>query len=220
MIELPDFSRSFEYENDFYLSCANARLGKILTHYELFKIANGVPGDVIECGVFKGASFVRFAGFHDLFRNSHARKLIGFDTFGQFPETRYAADKKHRKNFIRAAGSRSISKKQLLEVLKKKGVDAEAELVEGDITVTVPRYVNDNPNLKIALLNLDTDMYEPAVVILKYFWPRIVRGGVLILDDYKVFPGETTAVDEFFKDKKAVIRKFPYAATPHYVIKP
>lgn len=177
MIKLPDFTKAFEYENNFYLSCDNKRLSKFLAHYELFEMAKGLPGAMVECGVFIGASFVRFAGFRDLFGNPFSHKLIGFDTFGSFPETNFEEDKKYRDNFIQAAGEQSISKKQLFEVLRRKGIVKNVELVEGDIVKTVPEYLRKNPHLKISLLNLDTDVYEPAVAILKYFWPRIVRGG-------------------------------------------
>jgi hypothetical protein len=219
MITLPDFSKSFEYENNFYLSCDNTRLSKILSHYELFKMIKNLPGAIVECGVFKGASFVRFAGFRDLFGNSFSHKIIGFDTFGKFPETNFEEDKKYRDDYINEAGEQSISKDQLLEVLKNKSIDKNIDLIEGNIITTVPEYLEKNPHLKISLLNLDTDVYEPAVVILKYFWPRIVKGGVLILDDYGTFPGETNAVDEYFKDKNVKILKFPFTMTPCYIIK-
>ena len=199
MIKLPNFSKSFEYENNFYLSCDNTRISKILAQYELFKMIKDLPGAIVECGIFKGASFVRFAAFRDLFGNPFSHKLIGFDTFGKYPETCYKKDKIHRQNFVKAAGEQSISKEQLLKVLKKKGIDKNIELIEGNIVKTVPEYLRKNPYLKISLLNLDTDIYEPAVTILKYFWDRIVRGGVLILDDYGTFPGETKAVDDFLK---------------------
>ena len=52
-----------------------------------------------------------------------------------------------------------------------------------------------------------------------YLYPRIVKGGILILDDYGTFPGETKAVDEYFKDKDIKIKKFPFAATPSFIIK-
>ena len=219
MISLPDFNKAFEYENNFYLSCDNTRLSKILSHYELFKQVIGLPGAIVECGVFKGASLVRFAGFRDLFVNAYSNKIIGFDIFGEFPETNFEDDKKYRSNFINAAGASSISVEQLKTVLTQKGIDKNVELVSGDILKTVPEYVKNNPHLKIALLNLDTDVYEPAVTILEHFYPRIVRGGVLILDDYGTFPGETKAVDDYFKDKKVIIRKFPFAMTPSYIIK-
>ena len=219
MIKLPDFAKAFEYENNFYLSCDNRRLSKILAHYELFKLAKELPGAIVECGVFKGASFVRFAGFRDLFGNPFSHKLVGFDIFGAFPKTNFDEDKKYRTDCIRAAGEQSISKEQLIEVLKNKGIDKNVELVEGDVVKTIPEYLKKNPHLKISLLNLDTDVYEPAVSILENFWPRIVRGGILILDDYGTFPGETKAVDDYFKDKNAQIFKFPFAMTPCYIIK-
>ena len=103
-------------------------------------------------------------------------------------------------------------------VLMNKEVNHKVELIKGDITKTVPQYVLENPELKISLLNLDTDIYEPAVTILEKLYPRIVKGGILILDDYGVFPGETKAVDEYFKDNRIQINKFSHSMTPSYII--
>lgn len=219
MITLPDFKKAFEYENNFYLSCENTRLSKIIAHYELFRMIEHIPGAIVECGVFKGASFVRFAGFRNLLGNPYSHKLIGCDIFGAFPKTEYKDDKKYREGFIQSAGEQSISKEQLLKVLKNKGADQNVDLVEGDIVKSIPQYLKENPYLKIALLNLDTDIYEPSVTVLENLWPRIVKGGILILDDYGTFPGETKAVDDYFKDKDVKIRKFPYAMTPCYIVK-
>ena len=105
------------------------------------------------------------------------------------------------------------------EVLEKKNTDQNIELVAGDICQTIPEYVKNNPHLKISLLNLDTDIYEPAVTILEHLYPRMVKGGILILDDYGTFPGETKAVDDYFKGQGVEIQKFPFAMTPCYVVK-
>lgn len=219
MIELPDFERSFEYENNFYLSCGINRISKVLAHYELFKMIQEVPGAIVECGVFKGVSLARFTVFRDLFSNPYSKKIIGFDTFGQFPETDFTDDKYFREKFIHNAGSESISKEQLIEVLERKGTGRAVELVEGNVIETVPEYVKKHPELRISLLNLDTDIYEPAKVILEHLYPRIVRGGILILDDYGTFPGETQAVEEYFAGQEVEIRKFPFCMTPCYILK-
>ncbi|MDP3935319.1 MAG: TylF/MycF/NovP-related O-methyltransferase [Candidatus Giovannonibacteria bacterium] len=50
-------------------------------------------------------------------------------------------------------------------------------------------------------------------------YPRLVKGGVFITDDYGVFPGETKAVNDFFKNKKVKIQCFPKLKTPHFIIK-
>lgn len=218
MVKIPNFENAFNYENNFYLSCDNSRIGKFMAHYELFKKSIDKPGAIIECGVFKGSSLIRFATFRNLL-NKKSKKIIGFDMFGKFPETSFGKDQKLRTKFIKDAGSYSISKKQLMQIMKRKKLSEKIELVEGDITSTIPKYVKNNPNLKISFLNLDTDIYEPAVTILEYLYPRIVKGGVLVLDDYGVFPGETKAVNEYFGKKDIKINKFSFSKTPHYIIK-
>ena len=220
MIELPNFEKAFEYENNFYLSCDITRISKILSHYEIYKMIKEVPGEIIECGVFKGASYLRFAMFREIFGNPFSKKIIGFDTFSKFPETTFQDDNKARNKFINSAGSDSISKDQLLKILDNKGLNKHVDLIEGDITETVPSYVKPNPELKISLLNLDTDIYEPAVTILEHLYPKITKGGILMLDDYGTHPGETKAVDEYFKNKTVEIKKFSFAMTPCYIIKP
>jgi hypothetical protein len=219
MIKLPDFERRWDYENNFYLSCHITRISKILAAYELYKMVLAVPGHLVECGVFKGASLSRFAMFRSLLGSVYSKKIIAFDSFGSFPETQFQDDIKTREKFIQDAGEQSISVEQMSEVLSRRGIAQNVELVSGDITLTVPEYVKNKPELKISLLNLDTDIYEPAVTILEHLFPRIVRGGILILDDYAAFPGETKAVDDYLKSMHLRIQKFPFAMTPSYVIK-
>ena len=89
MIDLPDFKKAFDYENNFYLSCDVARISKMIAHYELYKMVIGIPGSIVECGVFKGVSFTRFAVYRELFESSYSKKIIGFDTFHEFPETEF-----------------------------------------------------------------------------------------------------------------------------------
>jgi hypothetical protein len=220
MIELPDFSKSWEYENNFYLSCDATRISKILAHYELFKMVNGLPGAIVECGVFKGASLARFAAFRELLGSPCSKKIVAFDTFGTFPETIYGPDIQLRERLVEEAGQDSIGVAQLEEVLRLQGTNRLVELVEGDITHTVPAYLERHPELRISLLNLDTDIHEPARVILERLYPLIVPGGILILDDYGTFPGETDAVDAYFADSGVTIEKFPFAMTPAYIRKP
>ena len=218
MIRTPDFNRQFEYENNFYLSCDSSRMAKALSQYKLFEKTVDIAGDIVECGVFKGASFARFA----MYRNLHGleeKMIIGFDSFGPFPETNYEDDKVLRDKFITEAGDQSISVSQLHHLLRHKGCGENITLIKGDITETVPEFVNQNPDLKISLLILDVDIYEPSVTVLKFFYPLITTGGVLILDDYGSFPGETKAVDEYLKDKNITIEKSLFPNTPRFIVK-
>jgi len=67
------------------------------------------------------------------------------------------------------------------------------ELVKGDVRETIPDYVRSTPGLRISLLNLDVDLYEPTLIALEHLYPRVVSGGVVIVDEYAMpgFPGES-----------------------------
>jgi len=213
-----DFEKAWEYENNFYLTCDPSRLGKFAAHLELYKKAIELPGCIAEFGVFKGASFSRFCIFRELFESAVTRKIIGFDTFTAFPDTSYQNDKAKREEFIESAGAQCISAQSLRQSLAKRDMNKNIELVEGDICQTLPEYLNKNPETRFALVNMDVDIYEPSRVILEHVWDRMVPSGVLILDNYSVFPGETKAVEEIL-GKAIQISKFSFALTPYYVIK-
>jgi hypothetical protein len=218
MIDLPDLKKTYAYENNFYLSCDSSRMAKAIAHYRLFEKTVHIEGDIVECGVFKGVSFSRFS----MYRKIHCledKKLIGFDSFGRFPETNYEPDKVLRENFISDAGTQSISKDQLQQVLLHKNCGNNTDLIQGDITETVPEYVKNKNGLKISLLNLDVDIYEPTVTILEYLFPLIEPGGIMILDDYGEFPGETNAVDEYLQGKNIKINTPLFKKTPCFIIK-
>jgi hypothetical protein len=219
MIELPDFSKPFFYENNFNLSSDINRLSKIIAQYELFKLSLDVPGSIVECGVLKGSSLIRFATFRQLLGNPDSKKIIGFDMFGKFPETNFEDDKAPREKFVSDSGE-GISETQLMEVFKRKGIDKNIELVKGDINITIPQFVKENPYLRISLLNIDVDVYEPTRTALESLYPCVVKGGVVILDDYcGMFPGANKAVEEYFKDKQIKIRKFPFCVSPCFAVK-
>jgi hypothetical protein len=219
MITPPDQKLAYDHEIAFYLTCQPGRIGKLLAHYELYKKAMGVPGAIVECGIFKGPSFARFAMFRNLLEAGDSREMIGFDIFGKFPPTSYEDDKAKLNQFIAAAGDESISEDQLISVLTSKKCETRVSLIKGDILETVPSYTNEHPELKIALLHLDVDIYEPSKCILDELFPRLAKGGVLILDDYGIFPGATKAVDDYFADREEIVSKLPYAYAPCFIIK-
>ncbi len=212
-------SNVVEHENQFMLTSDPSRFGKIIAHYELYKLIEDLPGAIVECGVFKGNSLIQFATFRHLFEAPHARAIIGFDMFGKVAPTKFKDDKTYLDRFIKAAGTHGLSEQELQSVFSKKGFP-NIELVKGDVVKTVPAYLKSHSHLKIALLHIDTDVYEPAKMALETLYDRVVRGGVIVFDDYGTFPGETKAADDFFKDKNVRIQKFPYSHIPSFIIKP
>ena len=219
LISNDDYSKKHMYENKFYLTCDTGRIGKLIAHYELLKETKDLPGIIAEFGVFKGVSFARWAMLRDLLGLRYSKKLLGFDIFGKFPETKYLDDVNMREKFITAAGDESISYEEMLSVLEKKEVLHDVTLIKGDILKTLPDYLRANPETKFSFINLDTDIYEPAKCILECCWDRLVKGGILLLDDYTFFAGENKAVDDFFADKNVEVKISTFAKSPCYVQK-
>lgn len=225
---MPDFSTQAMYdaETHFHLMMNEERLAKFVVHWEAMKMASQVPGAIVECGVFKGTSFVRFALMRQLLGGNFSAKLIAFDVFSDdFPDTRYEQDKAQREHWIETAGGSSISVQQLTDTLDRKNI-SNFEMIAGDVVQTAPEYAKKNQGLKISLLNVDIDFVEPTLTVLEQFYDRVSRGGVILLDNYagegtsgQSYHGDTYAVDQFLLDKKVKINKFPFAARPAYIIK-
>lgn len=167
---------NYEIENRFYLDLEPKRMAKMLAHYELYKMIIDKPGDIVEMGVFKGASFLRWAKFRNIFENNFSRNIVGFDIFGEFPEAE-EIDKKTKNDFIVSAGDLGISVGELNEKLEKLNLNENIKLIQGDITKTIDPYLNKNPQTKIALLHVDVDLFEPTKQSVEKLFPYMVRGG-------------------------------------------
>lgn len=212
-----EIEKKWEYENGFYLTSHVTRLAKALAHYELYKSIVDLPGHVVECGVFKGASLLRFCTYREVLESPYSRKIIGFDAFGKFPDQAENLDRDFIKRFEDDAGD-GISIKELEAVLSHKSYN-NYELIKGDVLNTIPSYAENHPELKISLLHIDVDVYKPTIVILDYLFDRVVPGGLIIFDDYGTVAGETKAVDEFFLNRDQVIEKLSISHIPSFVRK-
>jgi len=219
MDNLYDFERKFEYENGFYATSDPSRFGKFITHLEFFKQTSTVRGEIVEFGVFKGNSFFRWIKFRDLLEQTSSRKVIGFDTFGDFPEAVYDKDIKKREAFVEeTGGGKSITFEELNNLLEKQNLNRNVEIIKGDILFTLDKYVEENPHLKISLLHIDVDLYEPTKYILEKLYKKVTKGGIVIFDDYGAFAGTNKAIDDFFKEK-VEIKKLPYSNAISYLVK-
>lgn len=212
-----DAERAFEYENGFYLTSALSRIGKLLGQYEVYKRITGLPGEVVECGVYKGASLLRLLSFRELLEAPDSRKVIAFDAFGRFPRTSDGADNTWLEGFEREGGD-GIPAGELQRVLARKGF-RNTELVPGDINQTVPAYVASHGQLRIALLHIDVDCYEPTVTALEHLFERVVPGGLVVFDDYGRVAGASRAVDEFLLRHPHRLEKPSICHIPAFLVK-
>ena len=151
-------SRAWEYENGFYLTSRVDRLGKQLNQYELYKRILQLPGAVVELGVYKGASLARLLTFRAILEAESSRRVFGLDAFGTFPRSKVAsADDLGFIDRFEAEAGDGYSRAEIAAYLDDKGF-GNYELVEGDVRSTVPRVLDERPELRISLLHLDMDV--------------------------------------------------------------
>lgn len=207
--------------NSLLISEDISRIQKLITRYNLFKLSEEVPGDIVECGVFKGAGlfyWIKLLIMHNL---HYSKKVVGFDTFSNFSSTHEEFEKKNIDNYVKSSSFNGTRISSLKKVYKKMNLKNDClELIKGDILKTSKSYVEKNKGLKISLLNLDLDTGLGTYEALKNFYPMISKGGVIILDEYSVKGwGETEAVDNFFRDKEVKIRAIRGSKSPSaYII--
>ncbi len=78
---------SWKAYDDFLLAGTLDRFTKLWARYDLFKKVIDIPGDIVECGVFQGGGILYWARMLRLFNGVSQRKVIGFDTFGGYPDS-------------------------------------------------------------------------------------------------------------------------------------
>ena len=207
----------WEAENIFYLKSDFSRISKFIYHFEIYKKILDLPGHVLEFGVFKGASFSKFLSFRKILENENSRKIIGFDDFGKFTTKGKKEDKIFAKKFIKDVGF-GIKKNELENILINNK-HCNFELIEGDVVKTLPVFLKKNKHMKIALLHLDLDIFRPTLFVLNKLFNKVVKGGIVLLDDYAEISGATEAVDKFLYKKNYKIEKLKYYKRPSFIIK-
>lgn len=161
-----------------------------------------VPGDLVECGVWRGGSSMAAAlALKEV--GDTSRNLYLYDTFeGMTPPTGkdLSYDGVKASELLKATpvGTGIWCLAGLEEVranLTTTGYPQERiQYIQGRVEDTIPKTIPE----KIALLRLDTDWYESTKHELEHLYPRLVRGGILIIDDFGHWQGSRKATEEYF----------------------
>ncbi|CAB4921729.1 unannotated protein [freshwater metagenome] len=201
----PDIEPAFAED---YTRCAPYTMTSVERMYALWQAtrrvcADGTPGDIVECGVWRGGSSM-LAASTLLASGDTERRLWLYDTFEGMTEPTgrdigigglRVADEWDR---IVSGDDPILCVASLEDVqanMASTGFPADRlQYVQGPVEQTIPDQVPD----AIALLRLDTDWYESTRHELEHLWDRLSPGGVLIIDDYGHWEGAREAVDEFF----------------------
>jgi len=201
-------------------------LTAFLYKYEIFKKILNVQGSIIECGVFLGGGLMTFAHLSSILEPiNHQRKIIGFDTFSGF-KSLSKVDKKSKSIFAHKGGMSFDSFGDLKECIKLYDYNRflnhvqKVELVKGDISITIPKYLKDNPHTVVSLLYLDVDLLKPTKIALKNFVSRMPKGAIIAFDEINsnVWPGETLAVLEECGINNLRIERFNFEPSKSYAV--
>ncbi|WP_051531632.1 TylF/MycF/NovP-related O-methyltransferase [Sphingomonas sp. URHD0057] len=170
--------------------------------------ANGILGDIVECGVWRGGNLV-LAG---LLRKElgFERAIWAFDTFSGMtaptaadfkPAESFDVPRKHAKLQRRDRNQWCLaSEAEVLGNFKARVGNDRLKMIKGPVEETLGH--PENLPGRIAILRLDTDFYESTKTELEALYPRLSSGGVLIIDDYGEWAGARKAVDEYFAEQK------------------
>lgn len=223
MINTPTDEQLWAHYNGLLLSPDLDRVRKLLARYDLFRQAVDVPGDIVECGVFKGAGLAYWAKLLRIYAPNSPKRVVGFDTFAGYGDTCLEYETDRRDAFLAEAGSNGQEIDVMAAALESFELGDKVELVAGDIASAAPEYVQTNPGFRISLLNVDLDTYSGTLAALAALYPVVARGGVIVMDEYGQRGwGESDAVDEFFAEiPGAKIKAVRDSASPTaYVVKP
>src|SRR5262249_8068657 len=143
----------------------SSAVAKLLYVNELYQKILTVPGAVMEFGVWWGTNLALFESLRAVYEPyNHARRIVGFDTFAGYP----AIGPQDGDSEVAAVGGYAVPKgydkylDELLDYHQRENVTGHIkkhELVKGDVSETIERYLRDNPETIIALAYFDLQLY-------------------------------------------------------------
>jgi len=185
-----------------------------------------VHGIICEFGVRWGRNLALFESLRGIYEPyNYSRKIVGFDTFSGFP----TIDVKDGRHEIISKGAYSVTEgydKYLEKILDYHEQESpishikKYELVKGDASKTIKKYLNENPETIIAFAYFDMDLYEPTINCLRTIENHLTKGSVIGFDELNAhtYPGETIALKEWCDLKKYRIMRTPLNPYCAYVI--
>ena len=156
-------------------------------------MAEGVPGDFIETGVWRGGVTILMKGMLEAWGDTHRRVWVA-DSFSGLPVPNpeaYPADEGHDLSAVRAL---HVSANEVRANFERYGLlDERVCFLEGWFADTL----NTAPINQLAILRLDGDLYESTIDALTALYPKLSVGGYVLVDDYGAWEPCRKAVDDY-----------------------
>ena len=201
-------------------------LSRILFLHELYKKIININGVIMEFGVRWGQNLSLFESFRGMYEPyNYTRKIIGFDTFRGFP----SVHSKDGQSDFASLGAYSVTEgyeEYLKKVLDYHELESplshikKYQLIKGDATVTVDKYLQNYPETIIAFAYFDIDIYEPTKNCLEAIKDYLTKGSIIVFDElnHHEFPGETLAFKEVFGLSSYKIIRSPLNSYLSYIV--
>jgi len=211
-----------QYIDDPFLYMKRQKLTGYFTRIKLFEKILNVKGSIIECGVHKGGSLMLYYHLSSILEPyAINRKIYGFDTFEGFRSIS-EKDEKILSNDMFSNTSFDVLNQsiKMQDMNRPLSHIQKCSLVKGDAIKTIPEFIKEHPELIIALLYLDFDLYEPTKVALDHFLPLVPKGGIVAFDELnaKKWMGETKALKEIIKLREVKLGKFNFDPWPSFFV--
>lgn len=226
-LELIETQQSlYDNFNSFILSDDKKIFNKLISRALLYNEIKDIPGDIVECGVFKGTGLYSFLKLKRIFNPNSSKKVIGFDFFNtdKLISTIGIDDDREYMNTLfkdRSFSHHETFKENLKSQIINDGFfDYEFELIDGDISLTSKEFSKNNPGLKISLLYMDLDLEIPTYNTLVNLWNNVTKGGMVVFDEYGYHKwSESKGVDRFIEENNLEIRALNFMCPTAYIKK-
>lgn len=212
--------------NSFILSSDRKVFNKLIARTLLYNEVKDLPGDIVECGVFKGTGLYSFLKLKQLYNPNSVKKVIGFDFFNTDDLLNSINNEMDRETMSALFNGRDFKHEKNYDtflheqILTHGFLDTDFQLVQGDVSLTTKNFSQNNPGFKISLLYLDLDLEEPTYNTLNNLWDNVVKGGIIVFDEYGYHKwSESKGVDRFIEEKKLEIKTLNYYAPTAYIKK-
>lgn len=202
-------------------------VSRFLVMNEVFQKILHVHGSIVELGVLNGANLFNLGHLCEIYEpRNYTRRIYGFDTFEGYTDLKETVDGGVAQEGYTDSYA-TVDYPHLLEAVDNFNQSIQfnqfkkMELIKGDGSVTVPKFVEDHPELIVSLLLCQTDIYQPTVDTLNALMPRIPKGGVVLfcaLND-QVAPGETLALNEVVGLENCRLQRFSFSTKVSYYVK-
>jgi hypothetical protein len=197
-------------------------LGRVLLLNELYRRIVDVHGVILLFGVRWGRDLAILQSLRSFLEpNNATRRIVGFDTFEGFATVSDLDGGAAPGDYAVSAGHAEVLEALLQDRDAEEGNPyPRREIVQGDATVTLPRWLEEHPETVVAMAYFDMDVYEPTRACLEALGPYLTKGAVVGFDEvgHPGWPGETVALREVRGLNSVRLQRTPYAGTPSFFV--